>query len=203
MGGGARTAYQAGALQAIGQLLRGLTALGQRVNLVIVADHGMAAVSEARVVRLDRFADPADFVLVEDGPFASFNAVAGHESALEATIAKAPEHVQCWPKAQIPARFRYGQHPRVPAYLCLAETGWLVLGKESKKAPHGGTHGFDNLSPDMAALFIATGPSIRQRATLPAFDNVDVEPLIRDLIGLPARKERDGDDAPFRKALKR
>ena len=188
---------------AIGRLRRGLAALGQRVNLVIVADHGMAGVSDARVVRLDRFADPADFVLVEDGPFASFNAVEGHEAALEAAIAKAPAHVQCWPKAQIPARFRYGGHPRVPAYLCLAETGWLVLGKEPKKATHGGTHGFDNQSREMAALFIATGPSIHARGALPAFDNVDVEPLIRDLIGLPPRMVRDGDDAVFRRALRR
>ncbi len=189
--------------KAIGQLRRGLVALGIRANVVVVADHGMAAISETRVLRLDRFANPADFQLVEDGPFATFNAVAGHEAALEAAIAKAPEHVQCWPKAQIPARFHYGSHPRVPAYLCLADAGWLVLGKEPKKAPHGGTHGFDNHAPEMAALFIASGPSIRAKGTLPGFDNVDVEPLIRDLVGLPPRKIRDGDDAPFRTVLRR
>ena len=51
--------------------------------------------------------------------------------------------------------------------------------------------------------FIASGPSIRAKGTLPGFDNVDVEPLIRDLVGLPPRKIRDGDDAPFRTVLRR
>jgi len=36
---------------------------------------------------------------------------------------------------------------------------------------------------------------------LPSFDNVDVAPLMRDLLGLPPGKDLDGDDAPFRRVL--
>ena len=188
---------------AIGQLRAGLRGLHQRANLVIVADHGMAAISDDRIVRLDSFADPANYAVVEDGPFATLNPVAGHETALAADLAKAPAHVQCWAKGDIPARFHYGHHPRVPAYLCLADTGWEILAKAPRHPIKGGTHGFDNASPEMAALFIATGPAIRARGPIPSFDNVDIEPLLRDLIGLPQGQGRDGDDAPFKAALAR
>jgi len=52
-------------------------------------------------------------------------------------------------------------------------------------------------------LFIANGPAFAGGKTLPPFDNVDVAPLLRDLIGLPAGTGLDGDDAPFRGVLKR
>jgi hypothetical protein len=54
----------------------------------------------------------------------------------------------------------------------------------------------------MTALFIANGPAFRT-TTLPAFDNVDVYPLLRDLIGLPPVTGRDGSEAVFRTALAR
>ena len=187
---------------AIGRLRAGLAELHQPANLVVVADHGMAAIAPERVVRLDSFASPADYMLVEEGPFATLNARPGHEDALAAALTHAPAHVQCWPRAQIPERLHYGHNPRVAQFLCLADVGWEVLAREPARPVHGGTHGFDNDAPEMRALFIASGPAVRGRGVLPTFDNVDIEPLLRDLIGLPQATGRDGDDAPFRDALR-
>jgi predicted AlkP superfamily pyrophosphatase or phosphodiesterase len=171
----------------IGELVAGLAALGQKANLVIVADHGMAATAPERVVWLKDIADPADFTLVEDGTFAAIAPVPGHEAALEAALAKPHDHLQCWPKAKIPARFRYGTNPRVEPWLCLADVGWLVFDKPPHKVK-GGNHGYDNAAPEMAALFIANGPAFRAAGKLPAFDNVDIAPLLRDLLSLPPRR---------------
>jgi hypothetical protein len=44
----------------------------------------------------------------------------------------------------------------------------------------------------MRAIFIARGPSIRDGVVVPAFDNVDVYPLLMRLVGLPAASN-DGD----------
>jgi hypothetical protein len=53
----------------------------------------------------------------------------------------------------------------------------------------------------MRAIFLARGPAFRRGATLPAFDNVDVYPLLARLIGIaPARN--DGDTAPLLPALR-
>jgi predicted AlkP superfamily pyrophosphatase or phosphodiesterase len=95
----------------------------------------------------------------------------------------------------------YGTNSRVPPYFCLAETGGLVVKSAPTKPVDGGNHGYDNASPEMAALFIATGPAIRAGGALPTFDNVDIAPLLRNLIGLPAGTGLDGDDVPFRAVL--
>ena len=101
---------------------------------------------------------------------------------------------------------RSGSNPRVPSYICLAEPGWLVIDKApppDKPIKAGGAHGYDPAAPDMAALFIASGPAIRSAGPMSPFDNVDVAPLLRSLLKLPAGSGLDGDDRPFRGALRR
>ncbi len=188
---------------AIGRLRDGLAALDQPANLVIVADHGMAATSSDRVVALDQFADAADYQLIEDGPFAAIQAVPGHEAALERRLLGHHDHVDCWRKSEIPARFHYGRNPRIAPYFCLAEAGWLIRAKRPDKPFAGGMHGYDNADPSMAALFIAHGPAIRPGIRLAPFDNVAVAPMLRDLIGLPPGQGLDGTDAPVRRVFKR
>ena len=187
----------------IGMLVDGLAGLGQTANLVIVADHGMAATSSTRVVALDRIADAADYRTVETGAYASLNAVPGHEASLEARLLKPHDHLQCWRKAEIPARFHYGRNPRVPGYLCLAETGWRVEQSTPTKVSSGGSHGFDPFAPEMRAVFIANGPGFARGKTLASFDNVAVAPLLRDLVGLPAKQGLDGSSLRFHNVRKR
>jgi predicted AlkP superfamily pyrophosphatase or phosphodiesterase len=187
----------------IGRLVQGLRDLQQPANLVIVADHGMAATDSARTIPPDRIADPADYRLVESGTYATLVPVPGHEAALEAQLLKPHAHMDCWRKGAVPARFRYGTNPRIPPYVCLAETGWLILKSAPTEPFHGGAHGYDNRAPDMAALFIANGPAFVGGKRLASFDNTDINPLLRDLLGLPASAGLDGDDAPFRPVLKR
>jgi predicted AlkP superfamily pyrophosphatase or phosphodiesterase len=195
------TAAVADVDRTIGHLVAELRALGQPANLVIVADHGMAGTSYTRTIAMDKVADPADYRLFESGPFASLYPVPGHEAALEKALLAPHEHLQCWRKGEIPARLHYGANPRVPPYLCLAETGWLTVKTAPTHEGDRGNHGYDNRAPEMLALFVANGPGIRAAGTLPSFDNVDIAPLIRDLLHLPAGTNLDGDDAPFKGVL--
>lgn len=188
---------------AIGRLTAGLRELGQPANLVIVADHGMAATSSRRLTLAKTLADPADYKLVESGAYASFQPVPGHEAALAKALLRPHEHLACWRREEIPERFHYGRNPRVPAFLCLADMGWEILNEPPKEPKEGGGHGYDNQATEMAALFIASGPAFAHGAKLPSFDNVDVEPLLRDLLGLPKQAGIDGTDAPFRAVLRR
>lgn len=187
----------------IGRLTDGLRALGQPANLVIVADHGMAATSSERTIALDRIANPADYRVFETGPFASLSAVPGHEAALEKALFAPHAHLHCWRKSDIPARFHYGANPRIQPYFCLADAGWETAKTTPDKPRTGGDHGYDNMAPEMNALFIASGPAIKPEGRLAAFDNVDVYPLLRDLLALPPAAGVDGDDVPFRAALRR
>ncbi len=82
----------------------------------------------------------------------------------------------------------------MPAIVCQFDEGWNALPAEQlartpKDRLNRGSHGYDNALPSMRAVFVAAGPSFRRGATLPAFDNVDVYPLLAKLLGVtPARK---------------
>ncbi|MFA5990011.1 MAG: ectonucleotide pyrophosphatase/phosphodiesterase [Sphingomonas sp.] len=190
---------------AIAQLRAGLAELGQPANLVIVADHGMAATGPDRVILLNTIASPASYRVVTAGSYAGIEPQAGHEAELASALARPNDHMRCWPKAQIPPALHYGHNARVPSFICLAQPGWLILEKAppaDRPITAGGAHGYDGASPEMAALFIANGPAIAAHGPLPAFDNVDVAPLVRHLLGLPPGTGLDGNDAPFRPALR-
>ncbi|TPG22380.1 alkaline phosphatase family protein [Sphingomonas koreensis] len=187
----------------IAMLVDGLKALGQPANLVILADHGMAPISSDRVVALDTIAPPADYRIVESGPYASLEPTPGHEAEVARLIPGQHGHATCWRKQDIPARFHYGTNPRIPPYFCLADIGWQVLPTKPSKAESGGNHGYDNMAPEMRALFVANGPAFARGQTIASFVNVDVEPLLRDLIGLPAPHGIDGSDAPFKDVMRR
>ncbi len=119
------------------------------------------------------------------GAFLSLYPNPGHEDEVAKALLKPHERMQCWKKQDIPARHHYGANPRVPPYFCLPQTGWSVTTHGYRpRTPERGNHGYDPYAPEMAAVFIGAGPGFRQGATLPAFDNVDVYPLLAELVGV-------------------
>ena len=180
----------------IGELAAGLAEMDQPANLVIVADHGMAVTRSDQILVLSQMLPEGSYRAVETGPYASLFALPGHEAEVEKALLGRHDHYDCWRKSEIPARFHYGTNPRIPPIFCLAEVSWQFAEKPPSSRKVGGNHGWDNAAPEMAALFIANGPAFRA-AKLPAFDNVDVYPLLRDLLGLPPVEGKDGSDAVF------
>ena len=169
--------------RAIGRLETGLKARGIAANLVIVADHGMAATSPDRRIFADDLLSRADARTLTMGPFWALNPAPGREAAVAFALLRPHAHMQCWRKADIPARFHYGRNPRVPAFFCLAQTGWEITTHDYRPShPENGDHGYDNASPEMRALFVAAGPAFRSHVRLKTFDNVDVYPLLADLL---------------------
>ncbi|MDB5448910.1 MAG: type phosphodiesterase/nucleotide pyrophosphatase family protein [Phenylobacterium sp.] len=170
---------------AIARLTDGLKARGIAANLVIVADHGMAATPPDQKIFVDDLL-PTDAIRpVTMGAFMSLSAVPGREAQVEAALLKPHPRMQCWRKADIPARYHYGRNPRVPPYFCLPQTGWTITTHSYRpKKPEVGNHGFDPYAPEMAAVFVANGPAFRPGARPPVFDNVDVYPLVARLIGV-------------------
>jgi predicted AlkP superfamily pyrophosphatase or phosphodiesterase len=185
---------------AVGRLVDGLKAKGlyDHTDLVIVADHGMAETSSQRVIVLDDVVPLAEVHTIGLGPVAGIRATPGHEPEVAKALLTPRPHMTCWRKDDVPARFHYGKNPRVPPFVCLAETGW-VIGTRG----HGvnkGSHGFDPYDPLMAALFVAHGPAFRKGVVLPAFDNVDVYPLLAALVGVKPQAN-DGNLADLAPAL--
>lgn len=179
--------------QAIGRLVEGLKARGrfETTDIVIVADHGMAPVPASQRWPLDDVLDLSKVKLVTAGAVVGVNPKPGEEAYVEAALLGKPlPHLTCWRKGQIPERFHYGRNPRVPAIICLSETGWYVTTRAWMEKPgkwdliDGGQHGFDPYDPAMQAVFVAHGPSIRPGVALPVFDNVDVYSLLARVTGV-------------------
>jgi predicted AlkP superfamily pyrophosphatase or phosphodiesterase len=186
----------------IAQLIEGLAARGVVANLVIVADHGMASVSDERIIDLDANAGAEVAHVVWDGPFAGLTPAPGHEAEVEASLLGRSEHGECWRRGELPERFHYGTHRRMPAIICLADMGWRYRSGQIRQYAGQtlGAHGYDPAAPEMAAIFIANGPAFRLGVTLPAFDNVSVYPMLAQLIGV-APEAHDGDLADTAPAL--
>jgi predicted AlkP superfamily pyrophosphatase or phosphodiesterase len=192
---------------AIGRLLRGLAARGRldRVNLVLVSDHGMATVAPGHAIAVEDMVTPEEAVVVSIGQSIGIAPRAGHEAAVEKKLLGAHAQYECWRKHELPARWHYGRHPRVPPIVCQMHEGWDALPREQlARRPAGatrGSHGYDPVLPSMRAVFIARGPAFRQGVLLPPFDNVDVYPLLARLLGItPAAN--DGDAATLLPALR-
>jgi predicted AlkP superfamily pyrophosphatase or phosphodiesterase len=157
--------------------------LSNKVDLIIVSDHGMADVAPDHYLFIDDYAPAADYRIVFSG------AVMGliPNDGKEAELLTAKPHMTCRRRQDMPADLKIGANPRVPPVLCLAEIGWSITShaeREKVAHPYFATHGYDPKDPDMAALFIAHGPAFRLHLVHPAFDNVDVYPLLAKLLAI-------------------
>lgn len=175
---------------AIGRLVEGLSVRGRIANLVIVADHGMAGVSEERQIQEDAVLPQGSARLLSAGAFVTVYPSEGRVTEVEAALLPGHPHLPCWRKGELPARFHYGRHRRVAPIICLPDVGWQVVARGRRGQPFGGAHGYDPAASEMAAIFIGYGPAFLAGVDLPPFDNVDVYPLLARLLGVtPAANE--------------
>lgn len=172
----------------IGRLVEGLKARGlyDRTLLVLVSDHGMAATSPDRVVWIDDIIDPAALQIGYGGAVLTADPAPGREAEVQQKLVGRHPHMECWNKADVPARLVYGSNPRVARIVCLVETGWLTATRDRPVTRPGGAHGYDNQAPEMQALFIAHGPGVIPGRRLTDLDSVDVQPFLARMLGVTA-----------------
>ena len=189
----------------IGRLVEGIErgGLAGSVDLVIVSDHGMAAVPEGNVVAFEDMVDPELVEAVSFGQSVGFNPVSGREAEAERALLGDHGRYECWRKQELPERWQYGSHPRIPAIVCQMQEGFDALpARYIERRPPGtrGSHGYDPALESMRAIFIARGPSFASGVRIPAFDNVDLYPLLARLVGVePA--DHDGNPQTLLPAL--
>lgn len=196
----ARHAAAATVDHAVGMLLDGLRQNHIIANIIIVSDHGMAQISPHRAIPLSRLAPVGEMEIVTSGAYAGINPTPGHERSLADALAKPHDHVQCWPKDHIPERLHYGRNARVPAFICLADVGWVLTGPRDTHPVHGGAHGYDPAAPEMTAIFIGNGPAFARGTKLAPINNTDIQPLVLHLLGLVGQTG-DGTFRDLRAAL--
>lgn len=193
----------------MGELMAGLAArrLLDRVNVVVVSDHGMASASTDRVVVLDDYIALDDVRIVDLNPTLGLVPKEGRDEAVYQALRRAP-HLSVYRKADTPAHWRYRGHPRIPPIVGVADEGWQVLTRRQLEAQRtqgldtvSGQHGYDPQAPSMRALFVAAGPAVREGLVVEPFENVSVYNVLVRILGLtPA--PNDGDPAVVDRVLR-
>jgi predicted AlkP superfamily pyrophosphatase or phosphodiesterase len=163
-------------------------------DLVIVSDHGMAALKPGQLVMLDDYADLRKAKIVSLSPWLTVKTRnAAEADSLYEGLSKAP-HLHVYLKKDIPSHWHL-QNPRVPDLVAVADEGWRIGSKKQlimtmAGRMEGGAHGYDEGLDSMQALFLAEGPDFAAGKTIPALDNVDIYDLLCSALGLkPAENQ--------------
>lgn len=177
----------------LGALVSGLRerALFDRVDIVVVSDHGMTEVSPERVEFLDDHVDldaETDFVIW--GATVGLWPAEGRRDALLAALRAAPlEHARVFAREDTPASWHFREHRRAPPIVLVSDEGWTLTTRSFHTPQRAagfkkGTHGFDPELPSMQGIFVAHGPHFRAGSSVPRLSAVDVYPLLADLLAL-------------------
>ena len=177
----------------IGRLTSGLARRGilDRVNIVVVSDHGMAAVNDDRIIVVDDYISLDDVTISDINPTLGIFPKAGKEDEVYRRLAGANPHLKVYKKADTPERWHYRDHPRVPPILGVADEGWQVLRRVSVAniaartvGGQRGTHGYDPQLMSMRAFFVAAGPAFKRGATVDPFESVSLYNVFAKILGL-------------------
>ena len=112
----------------LGQLMSGAARLNltDRLHIVVVSDHGMAPVSDQRVIYLDDYLDLSKVVVTEWTPMLGLASRSGALDAVYNALNGKHPSPAIYTREETPARFHYRNDPRIPPIVGLAEEGWTI-----------------------------------------------------------------------------
>ena len=197
----------------IGRLIKGLVARNvfEKVNLIIVSDHGMASVKFSNAVLLDEIFDTglAERIFWTREIVSIFPREGKEEEIYTALKTKLPARAKVYRRSEIPERFHYRRSPRIAPLIVLPDEGWIVTNRQRFEAMRErgdlqrlkGAHGYDNRLKSMRAIFIAHGEAFKKAKVVEPFENIHIYNIMARILGLiPA--QNDGSLAVARDVLR-
>ena len=177
----------------MGRMTAMVDSLHLPVSYVFVSDHGMGAVDTLHGITPPAV-DTNKFVVRIGGTMIHLYAKDKADIAATYTaLKKSADGYDVYLPDETPARWHYMEKDdrfhRIGDILLVAhfprifhDHGRIIAGE----------HGYDPAIPDMGATFYAWGPAFRQGMTIPSFENVNVYPLIAQILGLKINEPVDG-----------
>ena len=178
----------------VGELLAGVQRTKLAVDVIVLADHGMAQI-QGDWIDLAQFVPASDFEKIT-GSLLYPRSEADAKQAFKALSGKSDQFV-VYRRAEVPPNLHFDSNPRSGDPVVVATGPYAIRfapdPKRPNEKPEPGNHGFDPARvAEMKASFFAEGPDIRKGATVPAFENVNVYPLIAKILGLDITKLKTG-----------
>ncbi|MCH8557054.1 MAG: ectonucleotide pyrophosphatase/phosphodiesterase [Balneolia bacterium] len=179
----------------IGRLVTGLQEIGMwdEVNILFTSDHGMKDLSDDRVFFLDDVIDLDDVNIINWSPVVMMQPLEGKKMEVYEALKAAEENFTVYLKEDLPERWRFGNHHRVPDIVAVADLGWTLTNRSfyERRGILAATHGFDNAYPEMQTYFMAVGKDFKQGEVIEPFEVIHIYELMSYILNLdPA--ENDG-----------
>ena len=167
--------------------------IADKLNVLVVSDHGMTELNQEHIIDLSAYTDFSDVTMDGAGPTVFLSSDSRKRLTTVYNDLQQLPNAQVYWKRDIPKRWHYRDHERIPEVLIVAEEGWTLMpmghGPEMPK----GDHGYDNELTSMQAIFVADGPAFKSGYSRKVFENIHIYPLLAHILGLEPYAEIDGD----------
>ena len=180
---------------AVGKMLTIANESGLPINFIVLSDHGMTTVDRENTIPLPKAIDLNHFIVppgnalihvyAKDNKYIrpTYNALKAEAKDYDVYLSK-----------NIPKAWHYNRkedkYNRVGDMILVPHLPKVFNINNIK--PDVGQHGFDPTISDMHATFYAWGPNFKSNLKVPAFENVNVYPLIAKILGLSYSHKIDG-----------
>jgi len=191
--------------ESIAKMVRMTDSLKLPVNYIFLADHGMINADTLNLMPKPAALDTTKFK-VPDGDVL-VHLYAYNEKDIQPTytaLKKEAVDYDVYLAGEVPARWHYGatddRYQRIGDIILVPHAPKSFSFRKRRPIP--GKHGFDNAIPEMQATFYAWGPAFKKQVEIPAFENVNVYPLVAHILGLKITEKIDGEFKVLQPILK-
>ena len=173
----------------------------KRINLIILSDHGMSAISPDRYINIKSLVPNRMIASIVGGnPVYLINPSVGKKDSVLYLLNRS-KGLKAWPKSQLPSKWHYGTNLRIPEIVVVADSSWSIGTRPDGSTLRGGAHGYDNSNSDMFSIFYAAGPSFKKNFKFKELNNIDIYNLICRILKLTPAKN-DGDPSHIKGILR-
>ncbi|XP_076035320.1 venom phosphodiesterase-like [Oratosquilla oratoria] len=155
------------------------------VNLILLADHGMAEAGEERIINLESYVPDLNKFNYFGGAFARIQHTDDDPETLKNLLrnltCRRPE-LRAYTKKGRPSRFHYTNNRRIEEVVFDLDPGYTI--SYSSNSADEGEHGYDNYAKEMNAVFLAYGPDFKDGFEVEPFQNIELYNLMCHLVGV-------------------
>ena len=175
--------------------------IADQVNIIVTSDHGMGTISPERCVYLHNYIEDEWFEKMDGySPNFTFKVNEEYYDTAWQALSSIP-HITAWKHGEMPDSLHYGTNPRTLDFIIVADSAWQFT-LSGKVRGSRGAHGYNPFNKDMHAIFYAQGPAFRPGFTHPTFENINLYPLICEILNLVPQPV-DGNISNVREMLKK
>ncbi len=168
-----------------------------KINLIILSDHGMTKISNDRIVDLSPIIEKYGIEYSGSSPVVSLYPKNEIEKKAVMNELKDKERgFTVYSKNSVPGYYHYTEYKLLGDILLVAEKGYTIILKQKARRfrlTKKGNHGYDNHLLDMQGIFLAHGPAFKRKYITGQLRNIDIFPLVCRIMKVSQPQKIDGN----------